>query len=98
MTRQPTLMEKGIIPFKHNSRFVCCFLDSLLNCWQPTAVHKSDAMIRLINTSLQMCSGKEMKAYRIVIGMSLEIMPKQYVETFFSKTSCFWFLKYTQDF
>ena len=42
-------------------------------------------MIRLFNTSLQMCRGREMEAYRIVIGISLEIMPKQYVETFFQR-------------
>ena len=39
---------------------VCSFLDSLRNCWQPTAVHKRDAIIRLINTHLRMCHGRRM--------------------------------------
>ena len=36
-TRQQTMMEKGIITFKHN--YPLMFFDSLRNCWQPTAVH-----------------------------------------------------------
>ena len=53
------MMEKGIITFKHTSKR---FLDSLRNCWQPTAVqsvHKSDAIVRLSNTSLRLYRGRE---------------------------------------
>ena len=57
-TRQETIMEKGIITFKHNFRLT--FFDSLQNCWQPTDVHKREAIIRLINTLLQMCRGRKM--------------------------------------
>ena len=52
-----TIMKKGII-FKHNSRLK--FSQLLQNCWPPTAVHKRDPMIRLINTPLRMCRGIEM--------------------------------------
>ena len=38
-----TMTLKGFITFKHNSPI--SFLDSLRNCWQPTAVHKSDEVI-----------------------------------------------------
>ena len=44
--------------FRHNSRLK--FLNSLQTCWQPTAVHKCDAIFRLINTPLRMCRGREM--------------------------------------
>ena len=48
MPRHQTMIEKGIITFKHN--FPLKFIDSLQNCWQSTALHKSEAIIRLINT------------------------------------------------
>ena len=70
-TRQQAMMEKGIITFKHN--FSLTFSRSLRNCWQPTAVHISDAIFRLINAPLRMCRGREMSC-RIVIGTSYVIM------------------------
>ena len=39
---------------------------SLRNRWQPTAVHKSDAIFRLIKTSIRMRRGRDMQAGRIV--------------------------------
>ena len=42
-TRQQTMMEKGIITVYSNIIHLGRFLDSLQNCWQPTAAHKSDA-------------------------------------------------------
>ena len=54
--RRQTIIEKRIMTFKHNSRLK--FFDSLRNCWQPTAVHKCDAIICLIN-SLFGCVAKE---------------------------------------
>ena len=50
------------------------FLDCLQNCWPPTALHKCDPIIRLINTPLRMCRGIGMYAYRSVTGISLVIM------------------------
>ena len=50
------------------------FLDSLQNCWQPTAVHKSDVIIHLINIPSRMFRGREKQACRIVTGTSLVIM------------------------
>ena len=52
------MMEKGIFTFKHNSRLG--FFYALRNCWQPTAVHKCDAIIRLIKMPLRMCRGRDM--------------------------------------
>ena len=71
-TRQQVIMEKRIT-FKDNSSLKF-FFHSLRNCWPPTAVHKCDAIIRLINTPLGICRGVGMRAYRIVIGTSLVIM------------------------
>ena len=67
------MMVKEIITFKPNSplTFSSFFLQ---NCWQPTAVQKCDAIIRLINKPLRMCRGREMQACRIVGGSSLVIM------------------------
>ena len=39
------MMVEGVITFKHNSPLK--FFDYLQNCWQPTAVHKSDVIIHL---------------------------------------------------
>ena len=50
-----------MITFKHNNYSRLKFSqDSLLNCWQPTAMHKCDAIIRIINMPLRMCRGREM--------------------------------------
>ena len=60
-TRQQTIMEKGIITFKHNNYSRLKFSqDSLLNCWQSTAMHKCDAIIRIIDMPLRMCREREM--------------------------------------
>ena len=56
MTRPQIIMEKGMITFKHNS---CLKFREI--CWQPTVVHKCEAIIRLFNTPLQMCRGKRCK-------------------------------------
>ena len=50
--------KKGMITFKHNSPLT--FSRFLQNSWQPTAVHKSDAIFRLINMPLRMCREREM--------------------------------------
>ena len=57
-TRQPTMMGKGIIKFKHNS--LLTFLVYLRNCWQSTAAQKCDAIIRVISAPLRMCRRREM--------------------------------------
>ena len=86
-TRQQTMTKKATITF--NVLF-WRFLESLQNCWQPTAVHKSDAIIHLINMHLQMCCGREIvrlqNHYRYFVS---DYDIKQYVKTFFSKTSYF---------
>ena len=65
-------MEKGII--LTNMILVRSFLDCLQICWPPTALHKCDPIIRLINTPLRMCRGIEMYACGSVTGISLVIM------------------------
>ena len=62
-------MEKEKKTFKLNSRLT--FLDSSRNCCQPTIVHKCDSIIRLIDTPLRMCRGRDTQAYEIVTGTSL---------------------------
>ena len=66
------MMEKRIITFKHNSPWR--FLNSLRNCWQPTALRKCDAIFRRIYTPLRMCRGRDMLACIIVTVASLAIM------------------------
>ena len=80
---QQTMMQKGTIKFKHNFSwtFFCFFLR---NYWQPTTVHKSDAIIRLINMPLQMCRGRKVlhNCYRyFVTGYDT----KQHVKIFFQR-------------
>ena len=65
-------MEKGIIIFKHDSGLK--FSRLFAKFWSPTAVHKCDPIIRLINTPLRMYRGIGMYAYRSVTGISLVIM------------------------
>ena len=65
-------MEKEMIICKHNFRLK--FSRSLQNFWPPTALHKCDPLIRLINTPLRMCRGIRMYAYRSVSSISLVIM------------------------
>ena len=64
--------------------------DSLRNCWQPTAVHKSNGVIHLIKYTFTDVSRKrevrQQNCYRYFVS---DHDMKQYVETFFSKTSCF---------
>ena len=49
------MMEKDIT-FKHNS---CLKLsNSMQNRWQPSALHKCEAIIRFINKPLRMCRRK----------------------------------------
>ena len=57
-TRQQTMMEKGMITFKHNSPLT--FSRFFANCWQPTIAQRSDATFRLIDTPLRMCRGRDM--------------------------------------
>ena len=64
-------MEK-VITFEHNSRLK--FSPLLAKLWPPTAVHKCDTIIRLINTLLRMCREIGMQAYRIVTGILSVIM------------------------
>ena len=45
------------------------FLDCLQNCWPPTAVHKCNPKICIINTALRMCRGLGM------YSMSTEALP-----------------------
>ena len=65
-------MEKGIIVFKHDSRLKFSRLFAKLLA--TNAVHKCDAIIRLINTPLRMCRRMGMYAYRSVTTISLVIM------------------------
>ena len=69
-TTQQTMMEKKKL--RSNIVFLRCFLDSLRNCWQPTAVNKCDAIFRLINTPLRMCRVRDMSACRIVTRGGVE--------------------------
>ena len=81
-------MEKGIIIFKHDSRFK--FLECLQNWWPPTAVHKCEPIIRLINTPLRMCHGIGMYAFRSVTGISLVIVTRSNMrKIFFLKLAVF---------
>ena len=63
------------------------------NCWPPTAVHKCDPIIRLINSPLRMCREIAMYGYRSVTGSDYGI--KQYVKIFFYRPAVF--LEHTQD-
>ena len=65
-------MEKRIITFKHNSRLK--FSQFFVILLQPTAMHKCDALILRIITSLRMCRGIGMQAQRIVTATSLVII------------------------
>ena len=65
-------MENGIIIFKHNSRLK--FSQLFAKCWPPTALHKCDPIIRLINTPLRMCREIGMYGCKSVTGISLVFM------------------------
>ena len=67
-------MEKGIITFKHNSPLMFFRIFAKLLATNCFKVYKFDAIIRLINTPLRMCRGRDMPACKIVIGTSLVIM------------------------
>ena len=65
-------METGTISFKHNSRLKFSGLFAKLR--PPTALHKRDPIIRLINKFLRMCLGIGMYLHKSVTGISLVIM------------------------
>ena len=85
-------------PSKPRPRTSKCVLEAK-NVFKNSTSDKCDAIIRLIYSSLRMCRGREMQAYRIVTGTLLVIMTGNYMKkAFFWKTSCFCFLEHTQDF
>ena len=70
------------------------------NWWQPTAAsHKSDAILRLINTPLRMCRGRHTSLQNCYRHFVSDYDMKHYVKTFFLfEDQLFRFLEHTQDF
>ena len=63
-------------------------------CWQPSPVHKCDAVIRLINSPYGCVADYGCKLHNRYRYFFSDYDLKQYVKTFF-KTSCFCFFEST---
>ena len=84
-TRQQTMMEKGIITFKHN--YLSMLFRFFAKLQAPTAVHLSEAIFRLIDTPLRMCRGRDIhvsmqNCYRYFVS---DYDMKQCEKTFFQR-------------
>ena len=93
-TRQQKRIKKAIITF--NVILVWRFRDSSRKCWQPTAVHKCDAIIRSICTLSRICRKRKMQALTIVTGTSLWLWSETIRENNFFKDQLFFFWGHTQ--